>query len=719
MGEAEAPASSSSGSAAPPSTPTSAPLNTVRTRSDLNRALNTRLNMDVAVKDELLDYSDDDGRYNDYQDEVFIVDDAVDDSLLDADDASDDENAGGQRAVAAGSNCKAASNSRAYTAVKAARKAASCARFLNPAPTSTESTSTGFLQASGDDRCNRTGIGSSLGQRINWTSSFGRPDGMCGTCLGGRHAALKAAGGGPVAIVATDQCFPPCLPAADGECLRVVRVEGGALREIVLALADSVAGHTLVKGTVVLIGSVSHLALVGTAQYTLDWVRSRQWILDRFGAENVVVLPVTPVPVDGLMGASVVRSLLEVVGWFSSLDSTEALLCKRSLNQFCTLHLGQTALGVELNERQCLRLPVSLDSRGACTFVSEGWGSRPDGVPPLPRAAEQVLILSLLADLNEAFGLDLDMSPSFERSSDALKDLAQSKVSELTYLVIGGSHADRLADAMCATSPFVERETVGGWKATKTNISDLVAKLSVSELEPDIVVLQCLDNNAFFCQEEDGSLTLPKKGQDNQFHVVGELRVATVEQTRQLAKLLTPVVKLFPGATKIMVTALPRYTVLPCCEDENHLVGRGKEMSTRIKADLSTMKRTLRTTFYSEKAGPVIWLDPSEIPGSEDAKMYTDTVHLRESWYGSLADRIRAMAAGLTVSDAPAGSRTDDRSRKRKRTGDDPANWAGPRTPRRGNFRGAGGARGGRGGNRRGSGRGSGPGSSWGRYGRW
>jgi hypothetical protein len=122
-------------------------LNTVRTRSDLNRALNTRLNMDVAVKDELLDYSDDDGRYNDYQDEVFIVDDAVDDSLLDADDASDDENAGGQRAVAAGSNCKAASNSRAYTAVKAARKAASCARILNPTPTCTEKTSTGNLQA--------------------------------------------------------------------------------------------------------------------------------------------------------------------------------------------------------------------------------------------------------------------------------------------------------------------------------------------------------------------------------------------------------------------------------------------------------------------------------------------------------------------------------------------------------------------------------------------
>ena len=717
-GIAVAPSSLVSCRSGPSGTPDTPALSTVRTRSELNRALVNEAGSKVVIKEELLDYSDDDGKFNDYQDEVFIIDDsAVDDSLLDdVDDSSDTgDNGDGQKIPVKKSNKSEPVTSRAYTAVVAARKAASSARILNPTPACTNKTSTGNLQTLGDDRSSRTGISSSLGQRINWTCSFGRPDGLCGTCVGGRHAALMATGGGPVALIATDQCFPACLPAVNGECLRIVRVEGGALREIVLALADSIAGKKLVKGTVILIGSVSHMASVGTAQYTLDWVRSRQWLLDRFGAEIVVVLPVIPVPVSGIVGSSVVRSMLEVFGWFSSLDSTETLLCKKSINQFCTTHLGQTSLGVVMNERLCLRLPVSLDSRGACTFVSEGWGSRPDGVPPLPRAAEQALVLSIVSELNEAFGLELDENPSFERSTDALKDLARARMSELTFLVIGGSHADRLADALCATAPFVERETVGGWKVSKANVSALVEKLTDSALEPDIVVLQCLDNNAFFCQEEDGSLTLPKKGLDNHFHVVGELKVATTEQSRQLAKLLTPLVKVFPNATKILVTPLPRYTVVPCCEEESHLVGRGKEMAARIRADLATMKRALRTAFFSEKAGPVSWLDPADIPGTEDAKTYTDSVHLRESWYASLADRIKSMAAGSPMQGPSASQSADTPGRKRKRAGEDQGHSGSFPAARRGSFRGTGSFRGGRGGPRRGSGSGSG----WNRYTRW
>jgi hypothetical protein len=119
-------------------------------------------------------------------------------------------------------------------------------------------------------------------------------------------------------------------------------------------------------------------------------------------------------------------------------------------------------------------------------------------------------------------------------------------MSELTFLVIGGSHADRLADACAPPRRLLSARHGGGWKVSKANVSALVEKLTDSALEPDIVVLQCLDNNAFFCQEEDGSSHCLRRGLDNQFHVVGELKVATTEQSRQLAKLLTPLVKVVP-----------------------------------------------------------------------------------------------------------------------------------------------------------------------------
>ena len=718
---------SSSGSGSGASAIHTPALNTVRTRSDLSKLMAIKQGT-VEIKDELLDYTDDDEKYDNYQDEVVILDD----SLLDEDENSDTVDSNDRPIVpriadTVQSSIKTKVLNRAYIAVQAARRAASSARPLNPTPTSTARISMGTLYPARDDRSTRTSITSNLGQRLNWSSSFGRPDGLCGTCVGGRHAAFKAVGGGPVALVATDQCFPACLPAAGGECLRIVRVEGGALREIVLALADCIGGNALVKGTVILIGSVSHLADVGTAQYALDWVRSRQWLLERYGTDNVVVLPVAPVPIDGIEGASVIRSQLEITHWFASMDSTEALLGKKSMQHFANLHLGKKAQGVDMNERQCLRLPVSLDSRGSSTFVSEGWGSRPDGVPPLPRAAEQALVLPLLADLNQSFGLALDENPSFERSLAALHELMQTRAAELNYLVIGGSHADRLADALCALSPFVERETTGGWRASKSSVAELVERLTLSALEPDVVVVQCLDNNTFFCQEEDGSLMLPKKGGDNIYHVVGELKVANTEQTRNLAKLITPVVKLYPEAVKIWVSALPRYTVVPCCEEETHLVGRGKEMAGRITGELAGMKRTLRSTFYTEKAGPVRFLDPAEIAGYDDPKMYTDTVHLRESWYMLLAAKVKDLAAGSAQQQEAEVA--EDGGRKRKWSGgSDPPGRAVRLGATGGSFLPRGSARGGeggrlgrsrgsRGGGRRGTGYGSNRG--WGRFGRW
>ena len=80
-------------------------------------------------------------------------------------------------------------------------------------------------------------------------------------------------------LVAADQSFPACVPSPDaGECLQVVRVEDGSLQEVIHALADAVRSGTLVKSTVIALGSISHLAEVGSAQYITDWVRSRHWL---------------------------------------------------------------------------------------------------------------------------------------------------------------------------------------------------------------------------------------------------------------------------------------------------------------------------------------------------------------------------------------------------------------------------------------------------------
>ena len=185
-----------------------------------------------------------------------------------------------------------------YNTVRAARKAASSLGHFNPDQAATEPCKA-FSFANGNERTLHCHMEHNLRDRVCTCFSFDPQSSKCGTCPSGGHAALKAANGGPIALAGMDQAFPACLPETDGnKCLRIVRVEDGSLQEIVHALADAVGGNTLATGTVFLIGSLSHLVNVGTAQYLTDWVKSRHWLHTWFG-EHCMVLHLPPVLVQG------------------------------------------------------------------------------------------------------------------------------------------------------------------------------------------------------------------------------------------------------------------------------------------------------------------------------------------------------------------------------------------------------------------------------------
>ena len=99
-----------------------------------------------------------------------------------------------------------------------------------------------------------------------------------------------------------------------------------------------------------------------------------------------MVLPLVPVMVQGIHGKSIVRSLLESLHWFTSLKDTEAVLQKGCIANFCTTFIACTNKGIGetdwANGRQCFRVPAGLDTKAYVSLVSEGWGSRPDCIPP-------------------------------------------------------------------------------------------------------------------------------------------------------------------------------------------------------------------------------------------------------------------------------------------------------------------------------------------------
>jgi hypothetical protein len=404
-----------------------------------------------------------------------------------------------------------------------------------------------------------------------------------------------------------------------------------------------------------MLGSVSHMAQVGTEHYITDWVRSRWWIRDRLG-ENIIVLPLAPIFVDGLYGKSVIRSMVEVISWFIALSATEAVLMKSTLQsildtQFrCTEGQGWQA------DRQCFRLPAGLDTKATVAFVSDGWGSWPDCIPPVPQAAEREIIMSLLAVLTEAFDLNLDLDPCLARSMADISEQKQADATAKYIVVIGNSHARRLTEALEDLGCTVRHLSEKGWKLTKANVDTAVSQLADLEDQPDLIIFQGLDNNAFFVAKEDGSLSVPSRGTDRKYHVDGELRVANKDQTIGLMKIIRPLLEAEDEVPKIVILPIPRYSLdgQKCCTDNDHCTNSGPNLASEVRGCLASLKRTVRSFMFNEKIRGVKLLDPIALISTGESASYADPVHLVQDGYACLAAKVTAMLAGTDTEDKPA-----------------------------------------------------------------
>jgi hypothetical protein len=105
-------------------------------------------------------------------------------------------------------------------------------------------------------------------------------------------------------LLLDDQAFPPMIPGCDGRCVVIVRVEDGFLFEIEQAFGDIFAellspNGSFPRGSVVLLGSISHLGGRGLVGYTIYLCGVLASLGSKTG-HGVEVIPFVPVPVCGL-----------------------------------------------------------------------------------------------------------------------------------------------------------------------------------------------------------------------------------------------------------------------------------------------------------------------------------------------------------------------------------------------------------------------------------
>jgi hypothetical protein len=136
-----------------------------------------------------------------------------------------------------------------------------------------------------------------------------------------------------VAVSVSDQNSPPVLPTGDGRCVVIIRVEDGRLFKIENVFKDIFKQFLaplgrLPVGSVVLVGSLAHLARYGLESYSIDLVKTVLSILAVVGAD---VVPYVPIPLGGVVDADLVRAVFDLDSSIKSGPGVAARCCPRSL----------------------------------------------------------------------------------------------------------------------------------------------------------------------------------------------------------------------------------------------------------------------------------------------------------------------------------------------------------------------------------------------------
>ena len=230
--------------------------------------------------------------------------------------------------------------------------------------------------------------------------------------------------------------------------------------------------------------------------------------------------------------------------------------------------------------------------------------------------------------------------------------------------------------------------TEPGWIPTKKAVEEKVAYLTSLEPSPDVLIIQALDNSSYYCLNEDGTLTLPVR-LGGGYHVTGELRVATKDQSQNTLKLLKPLITALPNAKVILITCLPRYAQegLGCYKAEGHMVRHSARSYADICRDLAALNKTAKSYFLQEHLKNVWVFNPTTSCNLSQPDAFSDPVHLTPAGYENIAADAFDLATGAVEAKRKAASDTDELT-KRVRLVSGPPSRGGGLGPYRGRGRG-------------------------------
>jgi hypothetical protein len=428
----------------------------------------------------------------------------------------------------------------------------------------------------------------------NISSSFGRlSDFVCYSCKGEGHRVLYREGEGvearelaPVAFILSDQNFPPSLPVeGEGECFKVFRIEDAGLHELVTAFLEATRGFVMPAGSVVVLSSASYMAWVGAAAYAQDCVSARARLRAAFRG-GIEIVHGVPILVDGVQDCAGAWAVNDVNTWLEHMSKNSiARDIANTRGVFVKIVSGADQGGSPLVPPRGTVTPSAAVSYNV--LMPDSFENKTKAVYEMSHLPIKTfinsfsyneccsIIDSLVSELNEKFLTGLG---EVDNPVKIGPDVNAEEMDAVKLVFVGSSHASRLAAAAEKLSIASSVVTLGSGRITTTAVEEAAKKLKeelASSVCTVVVVFTIYDNNAFFGVSDDGSKSLPVRGDGGEcrYYVPGKLEVADHSVVKPLVNLSIPLLRAAGEKEKIILSPLPRY-ILPCCQNEKHITNR-------------------------------------------------------------------------------------------------------------------------------------------------
>ena len=323
----------------------------------------------------------------------------------------------------------------------------------------------------------------------------------------------------------------------------VIRAEDGMLGDMEGIFRDVFRDHirpegALPQGSVILVGSVSHLSLLGLSAYVEDLVRCCNLLISLAGP-GITICPLVPVPLSGISEIRTIVDLANFDSWLSSSKIAANIHLPSSRNIFWESLCSSSSSFVDMGPPGEIHyIPVSLTNSHKRRFAAGALkGQLLVTVPQLDSGTETEIVTALCTELNTSYCLSLPSTPVLDRGSEShVINLDGKRV-----VVVGASHAGKLS-ALLAASLETKFLKLPQQSQTPDAAEDLADELRSMELTGnDVVYLDLLSNQVYLGTDEDGNSSEPFKDNHKKWHISGSLVAAAKPRIRKVLDRLSAV----------------------------------------------------------------------------------------------------------------------------------------------------------------------------------